>query len=644
MKTLRKTVSLLLAAALIFSFGAFASADAEPTPVGSCSEFNAMRNNPSGSYILTADLDFSEYTRDWKPFAFSGTLDGGGHTIKNLHSESYSEEDVRIVVDANLKEYEAVFSGLFSSAENAVIKNLNVRNLRVEIGGESCELPMFAGILAGYAYNTTVENCNFSGRVDTTTAGHCFGAGGVFGFAGACSIENSSVDSTLVCVDTDKAYKDEQFMGGAYAFGYSNVNHCTIKIDGYDSDHGYVHDGGLVGCFMYYDKQHVGEVSMSYNDVSGQITFFEDNKDRRAYCKAYGGEMMSWKLTMDGNTQNFVRNEVKDYSKVLLPKDWEEPLEGCTDILLLSSHADDEQLFFAGLLPYYAQVRGLGVQVVYATDHTASSGRNQERLNGLWGVGIKHKPDSFGYYDAYSESYEGALKNLAKYDITEEDVIEDIHRMILKYKPQVIVTHDVNGEYGHGMHILMSGAMQKCLEKYGSEFSFLKKVYLHLYEENPVVLSCIDQPFDALDGKTPFQITQDCGFSEHKSQHWTWFYGWIYGKGSNKITAASQIKTYSPLNFGLVWGDPSLDASGEDLFEGMVSYEEQERIRREEEKRREEEARKAEEERIAAEKKAEEEAKALAKKKRIAIIVGGCIVAAGAAVYAVRRKKEKKND
>ena len=47
---------------------------------------------------------------------------------------------------------------------------------------------------------------------------------------------------------------------------------------------------------------------LAYN-INGKITFFEDNTDRRAYCKAVAGERMNLYSTSAANTDNFVRNE-----------------------------------------------------------------------------------------------------------------------------------------------------------------------------------------------------------------------------------------------------------------------------------------------------------------------------------------------
>lgn len=117
-------------------------------------------------------------------------------------------------------------------------------------------------------------------------------------------------------------------MGGAYAAGFLNIRNCKINIDGYDSDHGYVHDGGLVGMYMVYPY----DLSLTYagevlnNEVYGQITFYEDNTDRRAYCKANMGEVMNWTYAYSGFKYDFDANETFDYSVTLLPEKCDNPV------------------------------------------------------------------------------------------------------------------------------------------------------------------------------------------------------------------------------------------------------------------------------------------------------------------------------
>ena len=65
---------------------------------------------------------------------------------------------------------------------------------------------------------------------------------------------------------------------------------------------------------------------------------------------------------------------------------WNPPCEEA-DLLLFSTHSDDEQLFFLGLLPTYV-AQGKKVQVVYFTNHYDNPKRLHEQLHGLYTVCI----------------------------------------------------------------------------------------------------------------------------------------------------------------------------------------------------------------------------------------------------------------
>lgn len=269
---------------------------------------------------------------------------------------------------------------------------------------------------------------------------------------------------------------------------------------------------------------------------------------------------------------------------------WEPPHDKA-DILLLSSHSDDEQLFFAGVLPYYAVERDLQVQVAYLVQHFEANGvkehrRPHEQLDGLWTVGVRHYPVMSDFPDVYAESkdretaFKQAEKVFAAAGVTYDDFKEYITTCLRRFKPLVVVSHDLDGEYGHGTHVFGAAALTEALkaapdktvypesaENYGAWQ--VEKTYLHLYDKNPIVMDW-DTPLESLGGKTAFQVTQD-GFACHKSQHWTWFYGWIYGK-STPITKASQIRSYSPCKYGLYDTQVGVDVVGGDFMENVQSY------------------------------------------------------------------------
>ncbi|MBR5295567.1 MAG: PIG-L family deacetylase, partial [Clostridia bacterium] len=338
---------------------------------------------------------------------------------------------------------------------------------------------------------------------------------------------------------------------------------------------------------------------------------------------------------------------------------WEEPLEKA-DLCLFSSHADDEQLFFAGVLPYYAGEKGYAVQVIYFSDHNKKPLRRHELLSGLWAVGVKSYPVISSFPDRYSTSQAEAEKHLQESGFTREDVLSFQVEMIRRFQPLVVVGHDPSGEYGHGQHMLNSATLQEAVLSAGNEENFpdsaekygvweVPKTYLHLLDENEIVMDW-DTPLEFFGGKSAFEISQ-IGFSYHKSQHKYWFYTWLFGE-NGKIEKASQIKTYSPCKYGLFRSLVGPDLNKNDFFENLLTYEMQEkkaeeeklRLEAEEKARLEEENRKAEE----LEKKLREEREKTErenKKKRIlsiSLLISFLFVIFLVAFLVVKKRKNKK--
>ena len=305
---------------------------------------------------------------------------------------------------------------------------------------------------------------------------------------------------------------------------------------------------------------------------------------------------------------------------------WEPPCEEA-DLLLFSTHIDDEHLFFAGILPYYAVARGYDVQVAYFTDPFTYHDRTHEQLNGLWTVGIRHYPVSGEFIDRRSYSASEAYAHQKSYGFAREDMVRFQVELLRRFRPQVAVGHDINGEYVHGQHIINCETLMEGLdlaadpsydpasaEKYGVWDT--PKAYIHLWPENPIVMDW-DVPLEAFGGKTAFQVSQE-GFRCQTSQLPYWPSGWMFGTNGNTITKATQIELYSPCKFGLYRTTVGFDEEGGDMFEHISrSYAEireekrlqeeaerlEEEIRRQEEekKRQEEELRRQEGERRAAE-------------------------------------------
>lgn len=309
---MKKLISFILASILLLTFAVPAFAEEDVIEIENFEDLLAIAENPTGNYILVNDIDCAdEY---WTPVDFSGTFDGDGFAIMNLKVDSVTA-DTRVTIDGNWKQYDTYFSGFFGILEKATVKNVSFLGIDVDVTYDD---NTYVGTIAGFIADSKIENCKVEGKASLTTACKSFGVGGIIGY-GWGQVDNCVADVTLVNVDTDKVNRDEQFMGGAYANGYPDITNCTINIAGYTSDHGYVHDGGIGGMYILPGGvKYSGHVDN--NKVTGFINFFEDNKDRRAYCVGDIGEIMSWTLTKNGNDiTGFERRETKDYSKDLYP-------------------------------------------------------------------------------------------------------------------------------------------------------------------------------------------------------------------------------------------------------------------------------------------------------------------------------------
>ena len=250
-----------------------------------------------------------------------------------------------------------------------------------------------------------------------------------------------------------------------------------------------------------------------------------------------------------------------------------------TDLMIFSTHADDEQLFFAGLMPTYIN-KNKKVHVVYLARHDLGSNsmpsRLHEQLDGLWTLGVTDYP-TFGLIpDAYSLSLNTAKTQAESAGFTTDDIIKFDVTEIRKYKPKVIVGHDENGEYGHGQHILNTFTLKEAIKKaeddnYAVEnlkSTKIYKVYLHLYDPDNQTIIDYDVPLEKYNGKTAYEISKD-GYKKHLSQQYTWFTAWLNGK-NNSYTSAKQIKKYNPAYYGLYYSSVGNDINKNDLFENIT--------------------------------------------------------------------------
>ncbi len=252
--------------------------------------------------------------------------------------------------------------------------------------------------------------------------------------------------------------------------------------------------------------------------------------------------------------------EVALYSEGALPDgfyDWLPPLDKA-DLLVVSAHCDDELIYFGGTIPYYAGERKLTVQVVYMAN--SERARVDEALSGLWHAGVRNAPVVLPLKDVYTETLRHAFLNWGETETTEALV-----SVLRRFQPEVVVTHDLEGEYGHGAHMATAVSMVNAVPLAADASAFpdslagygtwqTQKLYLHLYPENRITMDW-NRPLSEFSGKTALEVANEA-YHMHASQ--LEYHSNVYGEGE-----------FSSLEYGLAFTVVGQDAAKDDFFENI---------------------------------------------------------------------------
>ena len=181
----------------------------------------AAQKDRSINCTLTADIDLTG--KDWTPIgtnfynSYTGTFDGGGHTIKGLTVTTNDQ-----------------YVGLFGRLGKAgTVKNVVMEGVQIT----SNHSLGYAGGVAGFSWGGTIENCSVSGSVSGTVS-----VGGVVGIQWEASITGCSSSATVKGMVQVGGVAGQTNTGATMAACYATGN-VTIEIDTINDILG----GGLVG-------------------------------------------------------------------------------------------------------------------------------------------------------------------------------------------------------------------------------------------------------------------------------------------------------------------------------------------------------------------------------------------------------------
>jgi hypothetical protein len=174
-------VSLLLSPLAVYAFSGYGSGTQSiPYRISTCAQLGEMANNLAGHYVLNNNIDcnnttFTSVGGTGGSTPFTGTLDGQGHTIKNINFNG---------------------CGIFCSSNGATIENLTLSNGTYAVGSSS-----YNGSFVGFADSTQFTNLHSS---ISFNGGNFAYIGGILGFGNSADvISNSSFSGSISVTGTD---------------------------------------------------------------------------------------------------------------------------------------------------------------------------------------------------------------------------------------------------------------------------------------------------------------------------------------------------------------------------------------------------------------------------------------------------------
>jgi len=244
------------------SFAGGSGTVTSPYQINNPSGLQAMADGLDKHYELTANITL---TGNRTPIGdgskpFTGSFNGGGHTIKNLNINNAGSDD----------------QGLFGVTDGAEIKDLTLEDCAVTGKG-------VVGGLVGYAINTSITGCGVSGNV----SGDGVNIGGLVGYAYATNNGNVTIENCHATGSVEGSGYVGGLVGYAYAIYVGNLTiqncYATGNVEG--GRRGPL--GGLVGD--------------AYATNNGNVTIQNCYATGSIEGSGHAGGLVGYASTIDGN-------------------------------------------------------------------------------------------------------------------------------------------------------------------------------------------------------------------------------------------------------------------------------------------------------------------------------------------------------
>ncbi len=186
------------------------------TAITNMEELYAIRSNPSGKYILMNDIDMSETAKGgkwdcgtgWAPIpTFSGTFDGNGHKLMNMHIfGSVSDK--------------AGFIAVLSS--KGTVKNVRFSGVDVDVSTD------YYGTVAAYVSGSEIKitDCHVDGNISVKNTSSSSYVGGI---VGRLSYDSSDGSEISMCSTEGSIGTTATYTGGICGYSYNGTWDTSYK-------------------------------------------------------------------------------------------------------------------------------------------------------------------------------------------------------------------------------------------------------------------------------------------------------------------------------------------------------------------------------------------------------------------------------
>lgn len=241
------------------SFAGGSGTFADPYIIKTGGHLLLMQKYPDKNYALANNINLDNI--NWKPFEFSGTLDGKGFIISNLYIKRNDD-------------YQGLFSRL---GYESVVKNLTIKGVRIDAADNS-----YIGTVAGHCEGE-IRGCKVIFVADSFIKGKNL-VGGISGYDRYESRRCHVFDCNVTSQKSDVAIIGNNSVGGIVGKGICQNSHASVDVLGSTSV------GGLIG------STGVKEDDISASSFSGSVRGESEVGGIVGHCRA---DIISCKSTAE---------------------------------------------------------------------------------------------------------------------------------------------------------------------------------------------------------------------------------------------------------------------------------------------------------------------------------------------------------